>query len=55
MTSSNSFRRFAFAYGIAFAALYVAALKLDISPFTQFDGAAVTAFDGRSRSHSRTL
>ena len=26
-----------------------------ISPFTQFDGAAVTAFDGRSRSHSRTL
>ena len=41
MTSSNSFRRFAFAYGIAFAALYVAALKLDIALFTVYPSLGV--------------
>ena len=41
MTSSNSFRRFAFAYGIAFAALYVAALKLDIALFTVYPSIGV--------------
>lgn len=36
MTSSQSFRRFAFAYGIAFAVLYVVALKLDLALFTVY-------------------
>ena len=41
MTSSNSFRRFAFAYGIAFAAIYVLALKLDIALFTVYPSIGV--------------
>ena len=32
----NSFRRFAFAYGTAFAVLYVVALKLDLALFTVY-------------------
>ena len=36
MTSSPRFRRFAFAYGIAFALLYVVALKLDLALFTVY-------------------
>jgi amino acid permease len=36
MTSSHAFRRFAFAYGTAFAILYVAALKLDLALFTVY-------------------
>jgi hypothetical protein len=36
MTSSHAFRRFAFAYGTAFAVLYVVALKLDIALFTVY-------------------
>ena len=36
MTSSARFRRFAFAYGSAFAILYVIALKLDLALFTVY-------------------
>jgi hypothetical protein len=36
MTASHAFRRFAFAYGIAFAVLYVVALKLDLALFTVY-------------------
>ena len=36
MTASHSFRRFAFAYGIVFAVLYVVALKLDLALFTVY-------------------
>ena len=36
MTSSHAFRRFAFAYGTAFAILYVVALKLDLASFTVY-------------------
>ena len=36
MTSSHAFRRFAFAYGTAFAVLYVVALKLDLALFTVY-------------------
>ena len=36
MTSSPAFRRFAFAYGTAFAVLYVIALKLDLALFTVY-------------------
>jgi hypothetical protein len=36
MTSSHAFRRFAFAYGTAFAVLYVIALKLDFALFTVY-------------------
>ncbi len=41
MTSSHSFRRFAFAYGTAFAVLYVAALKLDLALFTVYPSLGV--------------
>ena len=36
MTFSHAFRRFAFAYGTAFAILYVVALKLDLALFTVY-------------------
>lgn len=36
MTSSHAFRRLVFAYGIAFAVLYVVALKLDLALFTVY-------------------
>ena len=36
MTSSHAFRPFAFAYGTAFAILYVVALKLDLALFTVY-------------------
>ena len=36
MTSSHAFRRFAFAYGLAFAVLYVVALKLDLALITVY-------------------
>ena len=36
MTSSPRFRRFAFAYGSAFAILYVIAFKLDLALFTVY-------------------
>ena len=41
MTSSHAFRRFAFAYGTTFAALYVVALKLDIALFTVYPSLGV--------------
>jgi len=36
MTPSDAFRRFAFAYGPAFAVLYAVALKLDLALFTVY-------------------
>src|SRR4029079_9300667 len=36
MTSSHAFRRFAFAYGTAFAVFYAIALKLDLALFTVY-------------------
>jgi amino acid permease len=41
MTSTHAFRRFAFAYGTAFAALYVVALKLDLALFTVYPSLGV--------------
>jgi hypothetical protein len=41
MTSSPAFRRFAFAYGTAFAVLYVVALKLDLALFTVYPSLGV--------------
>ena len=41
MTSSRAFRRFAFAYGTAFAVLYVVALKLDLALFTVYPAQSV--------------
>lgn len=41
MTSAPAFRRFAFAYGTAFAALYAIALKLDLALFTVYPAQGV--------------
>ena len=41
MTSSPVFRSFAFAYGTAFAVLYVVALKLDLALFTVYPSLGV--------------
>jgi amino acid permease len=41
MTSSPAFRRFAFAYGTAFAVLYVVTLKLDLALFTVYPSLGV--------------
>ena len=41
MTSSHAFHRFAFAYGTAFAVLYVVALKLDLALFTVYPSLGV--------------
>ena len=41
MTSSPRFRRFAFAYGSAFAVFYVVALKLDLALFTVYPSIGV--------------
>ena len=41
MTSSHVFRRFAFAYGTAFAVFYVVALKLDLALFTVYPSLGV--------------
>jgi amino acid permease len=41
MTSSPAFRRFAFAYGTAFAVLYVAALARDLALFTVYPSLGV--------------
>ena len=41
MTSSRAFHRFAFAYGTAFAVLYVVALKLDLALFTVYPSLGV--------------
>ena len=49
---SWSFRRFAFAYGIAFAALYVVALKLDLALFTIYPSLGVVLL---GTHHSRDV
>ncbi|MFY9881364.1 MAG: hypothetical protein WAK39_18515 [Pseudolabrys sp.] len=41
MTSWHAFHRFAFAYGTAFAVLYVVALKLDLALFTVYPSLGV--------------
>jgi hypothetical protein len=41
MTSSHAFRQFAFAYGTAFALLYVVALKWDLALFTVYPSLGV--------------
>jgi amino acid permease len=41
MTSSPAFRTFTFAYGAAFAVLYVLALKLDVALFTVYPSLGV--------------
>ena len=51
MTSSR-FRRFAFAYGIAFAVLYVVALKLDLALFTVYPSLGVVLL---GTHHSRDI
>jgi len=47
MTASHSFRRFAFAYGTAFAAFYVVALKLDLALFTVYPSLGVVLLGTR--------
>ena len=52
MTSSSRFRRFAFAYGSAFAILYVIALKLDLALFTVYPSMGVVLLGTHhSRDH----
>ena len=41
MTASPAFRRFAFAYGTAFAVLYLIAIKLDLALFTVYPSLGV--------------
>ena len=52
MTSSPRFRRFAFAYGSAFAILYVIALKLDLALFTVYPTIGVVLL---GTHHSRDM
>ena len=52
MTSSNSFRRFAFAYGTSFAVLYVIALKMDLALFTVYPSLGVVIW---GTHHSRDV
>jgi hypothetical protein len=52
MTSSQAFRRFAFAYGTAFAVLYVVALKLDLALFTVYPAQSVVLLGAH---HSRDV
>ena len=52
MTSSPAFRRFAFAYGTAFAVLYVVALKLDLALFTVYPSLGVVLL---GTHHSRDV
>jgi len=52
MTSSHAFRRFAFAYGTAFAVLYVVALKLDLALFTVYPKQSVVLL---GTHHSRDV
>ena len=52
MTSSPWFRRFAFAYGPAFAILYVTALKLDFALFTVYPTLGVVLL---GTHHSRDI
>jgi amino acid permease len=50
MTSSHAFRRFAFAYGTAFAVFYVIALKLDLALFTVYPSLGIVLL---GTQHSR--
>ena len=50
MTGSHAFRRFAFAFGSAFAVLYVVAVKLDLALFTVYPSLGVVLLVTR---HSR--
>jgi hypothetical protein len=52
MTSSPWFRRFAFAYGTAFAVLYVVALKLALALFTVYPSLGVVLL---GTHHSRDV
>jgi hypothetical protein len=52
MTFSHAFRRFAFAYGTAFAALYVVVLKLDLALFTVYPSLGVVLL---GTHHSRDV
>jgi hypothetical protein len=52
MKSAHSFRRFAFVYGIAFAILYVTALKLDFALFTVYPTISVVLL---GTHHSRDI
>jgi hypothetical protein len=52
MTSSQPFRRFAFAYGAAFAVLYVVAVKLDLALFTVYPSLGVVLL---GTHHSRDV
>ena len=52
MTSSHAFRSFAFAYGTAFAVLYVVALKLDLALFTVYPSLGVVLL---GTHHSRDV
>jgi amino acid permease len=50
MTFSHAFRRFAFAYGTAFAVFYVVALKLDKALFTVYPSLGIVLL---GTQHSR--
>ena len=50
MTSSHAFRRFAFAFGAAFAGFYVVALKLDLALFTVYPSLGIVVL---GTHHSR--
>jgi len=52
VTSSPAFRRFAFAYGTAFAVCYVIALKLDLALFTVYPSLGVILLGTR---HARDV
>jgi amino acid permease len=52
MTSSNAFRRFAFAYGTSFALFYVVALAKDLALFTVYPSLGVVIL---GTSHSKDV
>ena len=52
MTSSSAFRRFTLAYGLAFAVLYVVALKRDLALFTVYPSLGVVLL---GTHHSRDI
>jgi amino acid permease len=52
MTSSRSFRTFAFAYGTAFAVFYVVALARDLAVFTVYPSLGIVLM---GTSHSRDV
>src|SRR6202008_5023810 len=52
MTYSHAFRRFAFAFGTAFAVLYAIALKLDLALFTVYPSLGIVLL---GTQHSRDI